>query len=111
MCGTARLRITVTPTKGSGTRVAYLRDVGPPGLGKPVGNAPYAFRGRAPGKPFRVDPDLFSTAHDDPAGYRRAQVVDTVDPLHIEHNPSGAQLTFSSPVNDPSYVSIPLREQ
>jgi len=38
-------------------------------------------------------------------------VVDTVDPLYIEHNPSGARLTFSSPANDPSYVSIPLREQ
>lgn len=34
-------------------------------------------------------------------------------PAHVrrEHNPSGAQLTFSSPANDPSYVSVPLREQ
>ncbi|EGX56453.1 hypothetical protein SZN_27741 [Streptomyces zinciresistens K42] len=38
-------------------------------------------------------------------------VVDAVDPRHIEHNPSGARLTFSSPANDPSYVSVPLREQ
>jgi hypothetical protein len=29
----------------------------------------------------------------------------------IENNPSGAQLTFSSPANDPSYVSFPPREQ
>jgi hypothetical protein len=38
-------------------------------------------------------------------------VVDTVDPLYIEHNPSGAQLTFSSPPDDPSYLSVPVREQ
>jgi hypothetical protein len=28
-----------------------------------------------------------------------------------EHNSSGAQLTFSSPSDDPSYLSVPLREQ
>ncbi|MFF0162203.1 alpha/beta fold hydrolase [Streptomyces sp. NPDC005263] len=109
--GTAELHTTLTPTKESGTLVAYLYDVGPLGLGKLVSNAPYTFHGRTPGKPFDVDLELFSTAYDVPAGHRLALVVDTVDPLYIEHNPSGAQLTFSSPVNDPSYVSIPLREQ
>jgi predicted acyl esterase len=109
--GTARLHTTVTPTKESGTLVAYLYDVGPLGLGKLVSNAPYTFHGLTPGKPFGLDLDLFSTAYDVPAGHRLALVVDTVDPLYIEHNPSGAQLTFSSPANDPSYVSIPLREQ
>ncbi|WP_141207653.1 CocE/NonD family hydrolase [Streptomyces griseorubiginosus] len=109
--GTAKLHTTVTPTKESGTLVAYLYDVGPLGLGKLVSNAPYTFHGRTPGEPFDVDLDLFSTAYDVPAGHRLALVVDTVDPLYIEHNPSGAQLTFSSPANDPSYVSIPLREQ
>lgn len=109
--GTAKLHTTVTPTKESGTLVAYLYDVGPLGLGKLVSNAPYTFHGLAPGKPFGVDLELFSTAYDVPAGHRLALVVDTVDPLYIEHNPSGAQLTFSSPANDPSYVSIPLREQ
>ncbi|MER5293016.1 CocE/NonD family hydrolase [Streptomyces pharetrae] len=109
--GTARLHTTLTPTKESGTLVAYLYDVGPLGLGKLVSNAPYTFHGRTPGKPFGVDLELFSTAYDVPAGHRLALVVDTVDPLYIEHNPSGARLTFSSPANDPSYVSIPLREQ
>lgn len=109
--GTAMLHTTLTPTKESGTLVAYLYDVGPLGLGKLVSNAPYTFHGRTPGKPFGVDLELFSTAYDVPAGHRLALVVDTVDPLYIEHNPSGAQLTFSSPSNDPSYVSIPLREQ
>jgi hypothetical protein len=109
--GTAKLHTTVTPTKESGTLVAYLYDVGPLGLGKLVSHAPYTFHGQTPGKPIGVDLELFSTAYDVPAGHRLAMVVDTVDPLYIEHNPSGAQLTFSSPTNDPSYVSIPLREQ
>jgi predicted acyl esterase len=109
--GTPKLHTTLTPTKESGTLVAYLYDVGPLGLGKLVSNAPYTWHGRTPGKPFGVDLELFSTAYDVPAGHRLALVVDTVDPLYIEHNPSGAQLTFSSPANDPSYVSIPLREQ
>ncbi|GHG87940.1 CocE/NonD family hydrolase [Streptomyces lanatus] len=109
--GTAKLHTTVTPTEESGTLVAYLYDVGPLGLGKLVSNAPYTFHGRTPGQPFGVDLELYSTAYDVPAGHRLALVVDTVDPLYIEHNPSGARLTFSSPANDPSYVSIPLREQ
>lgn len=109
--GTTALHTTLTPTKESGTLVAYLYDVGPLGLGKLVTHAPYTFHGRTPGKPFGVDLELYSTAYDVPAGHRLALVVDTVDPLYIEHNPSGAQLTFSSPANDPSYVSVPLREQ
>ncbi|MGA4838770.1 alpha/beta fold hydrolase [Streptomyces sp. G45] len=109
--GTARLHTTVTSTKESGTLVAYLYDVGPLGLGKLVSNAPYTFHGKTPGTPFAVDLELFSTAYDVPAGHRLALVVDTVDPLYVEHNPTGARLTFSSPKTDPSYVSIPLREQ
>lgn len=109
--GTVRLHTTVTPTKGDGTFVAYLYDVGPLGIGKLVSNAPYTFHGKTPGQSFGVDLDLFSTAYDVPAGHRLALVVDTVDPLYIEHNPAGAQLTFSSPRTDPSYVSVPLREQ
>ncbi|MCY0946231.1 CocE/NonD family hydrolase [Streptomyces antarcticus] len=109
--GDVRLHTTVTPTKGDGTFVAYLYDVGPLGIGKLVSNAPYTFHGKTPGQAFGVDLELFSTAYDVPAGHRLALVVDTVDPLYIEHNPAGAQLTFSSPRTDPSYVSVPLREQ
>ncbi|MEU9996720.1 alpha/beta fold hydrolase [Streptomyces sp. NPDC050848] len=109
--GTAKLHTTVTSTKESGTLVAYLYDVGPLGLGKLVSNAPYTFHGKTPGTPFTVDLELFSTAYDVPAGHRLALVVDTVDPLYIEHNPTGAQLTFSSPAADPSYVSVPLRAE
>ncbi|MFD3694622.1 CocE/NonD family hydrolase [Streptomyces sp. NPDC058646] len=109
--GTVALHTTVTPTRSDGTFVAYLYDVGPLGIGKLVSNAPYTFHGRTPGQAFGVDLELFSTAYDVPAGHRLALVVDTVDPLYIEHNPTGAQLTFSSPRTDPSYVSVPLREQ
>ncbi|MFF3608773.1 CocE/NonD family hydrolase [Streptomyces sp. NPDC002463] len=109
--GTVKVHTTVSSTDESGTFVAYLYDVGPLGLGKLVSNAPYTFHGRTPGQPFGVDLELFSTAYDVPAGHRLALVVDTVDPLYIEHNPTGAQLTFSSPAADPSYVSVPLRSE
>ncbi|WP_328333123.1 MULTISPECIES: CocE/NonD family hydrolase [unclassified Streptomyces] len=109
--GTATLHTTLTSTKESGTLIAYLYDVGPLGLGKLVSNAPYTFHGKTPGKAFPVDLDLFSTAYDVPAGHHLALVTDTVDPLYIEHNPTGAQLTFSSPESDPSYLSVPLREK
>ncbi|MER5307263.1 CocE/NonD family hydrolase [Streptomyces sp. NPDC002773] len=109
--GTVKVHTTVTPAETSGTLVAYLYDVGPLGVGKLVSNAPYTFHDRTPGKPFAVDLELFSTAYDVPAGHRLALVVDTVDPLYIEHNPTGAQLTFSSPSADPSYVSVPLRKE
>ncbi len=109
--GTAELHTTVTSTASSGTLVAYLYDVGPLGVGRLVSSAPHTFHEQTPGRPFGVDLELFSTAYDVPAGHRLALVVDTVDPLYIEHNPSGAQLTFSSPQADPSYVEVPLREQ
>ncbi|GGQ02214.1 alpha/beta fold hydrolase [Streptomyces roseolilacinus] len=109
--GTARLHTTVTATAGSGTLVAYLYDVGPLGVGKLVSNAPHTFHGKTPGEPFTVDLELFSTAYDVPAGHRLALVVDTVDPLYMEHNPAGARLTFSSPPSDPSYLSVPLRAE
>ncbi|MEF9886275.1 CocE/NonD family hydrolase [Streptomyces sp. P9-A4] len=109
--GTVTVHTTVTSTEESGTLVAYLYDVGPLGVGKLVSNAPYTFHDRTPGEPFGVDLELFSTAYDVPAGHRLALVVDTVDPLYIEHNPTGAQLTFSSPSADPSYVSVPLRKE
>ncbi|OII68409.1 alpha/beta fold hydrolase [Streptomyces sp. CC77] len=109
--GTTTLHTTVTSADSSGTFVAYLYDVGPLGFGRLVSNAPHTFHGRTPGEPFNVDLELFSTAYDVPAGHRLALVLDGVDPLYIDHNPTGARLTFSSPPTDPSYVSVPLREQ
>ncbi|TJZ54519.1 CocE/NonD family hydrolase [Streptomyces piniterrae] len=108
--GTTRLHTTVTSTAESGTGIAYLYDVGPLGLGRLVSHAPFTFHGKTPNQPFGVDLELFSTAYDVPAGHRLAVVVDSVDPLYIEHNPMGARLTFSSPADDPSYVSVPVRD-
>ncbi|MFE1934310.1 alpha/beta fold hydrolase [Streptomyces sp. NPDC059474] len=108
--GTVKLHTTVTSDRSDGTAVAYLYDVGPLGVGKLITNAPVTFHDRTPGTPFGVDLELFSTAYDVPAGHRLALVVDTVDPLYIEHNPDGAHLTFSSPAADPSYLTVPVRD-
>nr|WP_311767053.1 alpha/beta fold hydrolase [Streptomyces rhizosphaericus] len=107
--GTVKLHTTVASDRSDGTAVAYLYDVGPLGVGKLITNAPFTFHERTPGTPFGVDLELFSTAYDVPAGHRLALVVDTVDPLYIEHNPDGAHLTFSSPDSDPSYLTVPVR--
>ncbi|MEV6314428.1 alpha/beta fold hydrolase [Streptomyces sp. NPDC051776] len=106
--GTVKLHTTVTSTERSGTAIAYLYDVGPLGVGKLITTAPHTFHGQTPGEPFGLDLELYSTAYDVPAGHRLALVVDTVDPLYAEHNPSWAKLTFSSPADDPSYVDVPL---
>ncbi|MDB5159695.1 MAG: acyl esterase [Mucilaginibacter sp.] len=42
------------------------------------------------------------------AGHQLTPVVGAVAPLHISHNPSGAQLTFDSPAGDPSQVTVPV---
>ncbi|GAA4874037.1 alpha/beta fold hydrolase [Saccharopolyspora cebuensis] len=106
--GTPVLRTTVTSDAPSGTFVAYLYDVGPLGTGRLITHAPHTFHHRTPGEPFTVDLELFSTAYDVPAGHRLVLAVDTVDPLYAEHNPHGADLTFTSPADDPSHLSVPL---
>ncbi|MEU7134315.1 CocE/NonD family hydrolase [Streptomyces sp. NPDC046261] len=103
--GTVGLHTTLTSDKESGTAVAYLYDVGPLGVGRLVSHAPYTFHGRTPGTPFDVDLELYATAYDVPAGHRLALVIDTVDPLYIEHNPAGGRLTFAS-----GRLSVPVRD-
>lgn len=48
-----RAALIVTGTKESGTHVAYLYDVGPLGLGKLAGNAPFTFHGKTPTRSTR----------------------------------------------------------
>ncbi|GGP83548.1 hypothetical protein GCM10010231_62840 [Streptomyces sindenensis] len=67
--------------------------------------------GTKPGRPFPVVLEPFSTAYDVPAGHRLVLVIDTVDPLYIGHDPTGAQLTFSSPGTDPGHLPVPPREK
>ncbi|MDX6346649.1 MAG: hypothetical protein QOF84_1439 [Streptomyces sp.] len=106
--GTVTLHTTVTPAAAMGTFVAYLYDVDALGTGKLVTHAPYTFTDRTAGRSFGVDLDLFSTAYDVPKGHRLALVIDTVDPLYIEHNPALSTITFSSPAGDPSTLSVPV---
>lgn len=108
--GTPTLHTTVTSKDSSGTAVAYLYDVGPAGHAKLVTNAPFTFHDETPYRAFGVDLELGSTAYDVPAGHRLALVVDGVDPLYIDHNPDGAELSFTSPADDPSTLSVPVRD-
>ncbi|MFF7637598.1 CocE/NonD family hydrolase [Kitasatospora sp. NPDC008050] len=107
--GTARVHLSVTPSAGQGSLIAYLYDVNALGVGKLITQAPYTFLDRAPGQAFDADFALMDTAYDVPAGHRLALVVGTVDPMYITHNPAGARLAFGSPAGDPSRVSVPLR--
>ncbi|MEU1626089.1 CocE/NonD family hydrolase [Streptomyces sp. NPDC020096] len=108
--GTVHLHTTLTSTEDKASLVAYLYDVDALGIGKLITHAPQTSIDRAPGKPTAVDLDLFSTAYDVPAGHRLALVIDTVDPLYITHNPLGSTLAFSSSAADPSWLSVPLRQ-
>ncbi|MGW1073482.1 CocE/NonD family hydrolase [Streptomyces sp. NPDC002537] len=103
--GAVRVRTSVTSDKDTGTAVAYLYDVGPLGIGKLISHAPYTFRNAVPGRASGVDLELFATGYDVPAGHRLALVVDTVDPLYIDHNPAGGKLTFTAPE-----LSVPVRD-
>jgi hypothetical protein len=96
----------VKPSAAEGTCVAYLYDVNALGIGKLITHAPYTFTDRTPGTSFGVDLELFSTAYDVPAGHRLALVIDTVDPLYIEHNPAYSSLALTSPE-----VSVPVSER
>lgn len=107
--GAARVHLSVTPSAAQGSLIAYLYDVNALGVGKLITQAPYTFLDRSPGQAFDADFPLMDTAYDVPAGHRLALVVGTVDAMYITHNPVGSQLTFGSPANDPSFVSVPLR--
>ncbi|MBG0832398.1 acyl esterase [Planomonospora sp. ID67723] len=107
--GAARLHVTLTPTAADGTLFAYLYDVDALGVGRLIAHTPYGFTGRRPGVPFAADVTFQSTAYDVSAGHRLALVVDTVDPAYKESNPARAKVTFSSPEDDPSRLSVPLR--
>ncbi|MFC4060652.1 CocE/NonD family hydrolase [Planomonospora corallina] len=107
--GTAKLRVTVTPTAAEGTLFAYLYDVNVLGVAKLITHTPYGFEGKQAGKPFAADVTFQGTAYDVPAGHRLALVVDTVDAMYKENNPAFAKVTFSSPAGDPARLTLPLR--
>lgn len=107
--GSAKLHTTVTASASEGTVFGYLYDVNALGVGKLISHAPQSWSGRQPGQAFPLDVSLFATAYDLPAGHRLALVLDTKDPLYGGRTPLGSRVSFSSPADDPSELTLPLR--
>jgi putative CocE/NonD family hydrolase len=106
--GTVRFHTTVTSSAPKGTVFAYLYDVNALGVGKLISHAPQSWSAPA-GQAVPLDLSLFATAYDLPAGHRLALVLDTKDPMYGSDTALGSRLSFSSPANDPSQLTVPLR--
>jgi putative CocE/NonD family hydrolase len=108
--GAAHLHVTVTPgSSGQTTVIAYLYDTDWSGTGSLVTHVPYTIRGAVGGRAYPVDTDFPATVYDVPSGHRLSLVIDTVDPLYADQAAMFTTVKLSSPSNDPSYVSVPLR--
>ncbi|MGW7006000.1 CocE/NonD family hydrolase [Streptomyces sp. NPDC054933] len=107
--GVTRFHTTLTSSSPKGTVFAYLYDVNVLGLGKLISHAPQSWSGTTPGQAVRLDIPLFATAYDLPAGHRLALVLDTKDPMYGSDTPLGSRVSFGSPANDPSELTLPLR--
>lgn len=108
--GSPRLHLTVTPSSsGQTTVIAYLYDTDWAGWGSLVTHVAYTLRGAVAGQPYTVDTAFPATAYDVPAGNRLTLVIDTVDPLYADEAPLFTTVRLSSPVGNPSYVSLPLK--
>ncbi|MDR6322381.1 hypothetical protein J3R03_006577 [Actinoplanes couchii] len=99
--GVPAVHLELSGTEATGTVVAYLYDLDLVGNAKLITHAPASWL-TSTGK---VDLRLPATAYDLPAGHSLTLVVDTVDPLHYEENPSGKTIT----IGGGSYVDVPLR--
>jgi hypothetical protein len=100
----------VTPgSSGQTTIVAYLYDTDALGTGRLVTHVAYTLRGAVAGQAYTVDTDFPATAYDVPSGNRLSLVVDTVDGLYADQGALFTTVKFSSPSNNPSYVSLPLK--
>ncbi|RKH52507.1 CocE/NonD family hydrolase [Corallococcus llansteffanensis] len=102
--GAATLRLRVTPSTSSGTVVAYLYDL-TGDYGSLITHVPLSWHGATPGTPVDLDLTFPATAYDVPAWHRLALVVDTEDPLYLDVNATGAQLSLRGP----SWLDLPLR--
>ncbi|WP_224370046.1 CocE/NonD family hydrolase [Hyalangium versicolor] len=108
--GAAHLHLTVTPgSSGQTTIVAYVYDTDWTGIGSLVTHVAYTIRNAVAGQAYTVDTDFTATAYDVPSGHRLSLVIDTVDPLYGDKAPLFSSVKFSSPTNNPSYVSLPLK--
>ncbi|WP_436521526.1 CocE/NonD family hydrolase [Actinoplanes sp. HUAS TT8] len=99
--GIPKVHLELTGAATTGTVVSYLYDLDALGNAKLITHAPATWTA-ATGS---VDVDLFATAYDLPAGHSLTLVVDTVDPLYYDENPSGASITIAGG----SYVDVPIR--
>lgn len=108
--GAAHLHLTVTPgSSGQTTVIAYLYDTDWAGNGGLVTHVAYTLRGAVAGQPYTVDTDFPATAYDVPSGDRLSLVVDTVDGLYADQGALFTTVKLSSPLGNPSYVTLPLK--
>ncbi len=106
--GTVGFHTTVTSSAPKGTVFAYLYDVNALGVGKLITHAPQSWSSAA-GRSVPLDVSLFATAYDLPAGHRLALVLDTRDPMYGSDTPLGSRVSFGSPADAPSRLTVPLR--
>ncbi|MEV0791969.1 alpha/beta fold hydrolase [Kribbella sp. NPDC050459] len=106
--GSPKAHLTVKPSAASTSLFAYLYDVDALGVGSLISQKPYTLRGATPGKAVPLDVRLEATSWEVPAGHHLVLVVDTVDPRYLGRSVLGSTVTFSSPVGDPSWISVPM---
>jgi len=106
--GSPKAHLTVKPSAASTSLFAYLYDVDALGVGSLISHKPYTLRGATPGKAVPLDVRLEATSWEVPAGHHLVLVVDTVDPRYLGRSVLGSTVTFSSPVGDPSWISVPM---
>ncbi|HEY9336212.1 MAG TPA: alpha/beta fold hydrolase [Kribbella sp.] len=106
--GSPKAHLTVKPSAASTSLFAYLYDVDALGVGSLISQKPYTLRGATPGKAVPLDVGLEATSWEVPAGHHLVLVVDTVDPRYLGRSVLGSTVTFSSPVGDPSWISVPM---
>lgn len=106
--GTPRLHVTVTPSARDTSLFAYLYDVDALGIGSLISHKPYTLRGATAGQAKTLDLRLEATSWEVPAGHHLVLVVDTVDPRYLGRSSLGSTVSFSSPANDPAYLSVPI---
>ncbi|HEV7896790.1 MAG TPA: CocE/NonD family hydrolase [Planosporangium sp.] len=99
--GCPKLHLAVDPSQPKGTLIAYLYDTDAAGVGRLITHAPITWLTGTQA----LNLTLQATAYDVPAGHRLALVLDTVDPLYLDANPSGATVTFTAA----SWFDVPLR--
>jgi hypothetical protein len=87
--------------QAAGTVVAYLYDVDALGTGRLIAHEPATWTAGA----STLDLRLPATSYDVPARHRLALVVDTVDPLYLDHGPVGRPLAFTGR----SWLDLPVR--